>query len=206
LPHILLFHGGIVIETVLPIIAEPELTTEQIVKAWRHLSATRDLLVESVSRLSSSQWNFKPDTESWSIADNLEHLATIETRVHAVIRNMSNAPEAPSGDRQTDMDELILNEVPKRTTKVKAPIPICPANRWSGTEALQQFVEGRDQTIQLLGAPMLRGRVMPHPLFGPWDGYQWLLATASHTARHLDQIREIKAAPGFPPTCPEVSP
>ena len=50
----------------------------------------------------------------------------------------------------------------------------------------------------LLDAPLLRGRVRPHPLFGPWDGFQWLLATGSHTARHNDQIREIKADVNFP--------
>jgi DinB superfamily len=198
LPHIFLFQGGIVIETIFPVIAGPELTTAETSKAWHHLSDTRDLLLESVSGLSSSQWNFKTDSETWSIAETMEHLVIIETRVHAIIRNMSNAPEAASGSKQCEMDEFILKEVPKRSIKVKAPIPVCPANRWSGGEALQQFIEGREQTIQLLGAPLLRGRVMPHPLFGPWDGYQWLLAVASHSARHTDQIREVKNEPGFP--------
>jgi hypothetical protein len=49
-----------------------------------------------------------------------------------------------------------------------------------------------------LDAPLLRGRVWPHPLFGLWDGYQWLLATAAHTERHIQQIREAKADHNFP--------
>ena len=44
-------------------------------------------------------------------------------------------------------------------------------------------------------------RVLPHPIFGSWDGYQWILATAAHTARHLRQIREIQSAEAFP-KCP----
>lgn len=174
------------------------LTTEEIVRAARHLSVTRGYLVETVSGLSTEQWNFKPDGESWSIAENLEHLVLIEGRVQAIIANMSDAPEAASGEEQIEMDTIILNEVPKRSIKVKAPAAICPANRWSGVEAFQLFIAGREQTMQLLAAPLLRGRVRPHPLFGPWDGYQWLLAVASHTARHTDQIREVKADPNFP--------
>jgi len=177
---------------------ELALTADQIAKASRHLSVTRDLLVESVAGLSPLQLGFRPTFESWSTAEILEHLVLIEGRVHAIIGNMSSAPEAESTDKQIEMDEVILNEVPKRTTKLKAPEPVCPEGRWSGEEALQCFLTSRERTMQLLAAPLLRGRVRPHPLFGPWDGYQWLLATGSHTARHIDQIREIKADVHFP--------
>lgn len=177
--------------------AELELTPEEIAGASRHLSSTRDVLVKLVTGLSSSQWAFKPSPDRWSICDNVEHLALIESRIHAVIRKMSDAPEA--GSRQFEMDEVILKEVPRRTTPVQAPPPVCPEGRWSSAEALQCFIAGREQTMQLLGAPLLRGRVLPHPIFGPWDGYQWLLAVGSHTQRHIAQIREVKADPMFPP-------
>jgi hypothetical protein len=186
------------LENTIAVIAEPALTTEQIAKAARYLSHTRDFLLECVKGLSNTQWNFKSAPDSWSIAEIMEHLVIIENRVHTIIRNMDIAPEAACDDRQIEMDEFILKEVPKRTTKVKAPEPICPANRWTGSEALQLFIESRQQTIQLLAAPLLRGRVRPHPLFGPWDGYQWLLAAASHSARHTEQILEVHADPNFP--------
>jgi DinB superfamily len=180
------------------LISDTGLTTEEITRAARHLSVTRGYLVETVSGLSTAQWDFKPDDDTWSIAENLEHLVLIEGRVHAIIANMRNAPEPASSEGQIEMDTIVLNEVPKRSIKVKAPAPVCPANRWSGVEALQSFIAVREQTMQLLAAPLLRGRVMPHPLFGPWDGYQWLLAAGSHTARHTEQIREVKADRNFP--------
>jgi DinB superfamily len=186
------------IDTTSPSSAELALTADQIAKASRHLSMTRDLLVESVAGLSTLQWSFRPNDDSWSIAENLEHLVLIEGRVHAIIGNMSSAPEAKSGEKQIEMDELILNEVPKRSTKVMAPEPVCPQGRWVGEEALKCFLANREKTMHLLAAPLLRGRVRPHPLFGPWDGYQWLLATGSHTARHTGQIHEIKADINFP--------
>ena len=186
------------IETAFPLVAQSELTTKEITAASRHLAITRGCLVESASALCAAQWNFKAQNVAWSIAENMEHLVLIEGRVHTLIGNMSNAPEAESTGKQIEMDEIILNEVPKRSTKVKAPEPICPEGRWSGEEALECFLTTRERTMQLLAAPLLRGRVRPHPLFGPWDGYQWLLATGSHTARHNEQIREIKDDVNFP--------
>jgi DinB superfamily len=179
-------------------LSENSLTTEEIIRAARHLSIARGYLLESVSGLSDSQWNFRPDNDSWSIADTMEHLVLIEGRVHTIIGNMNNAPESEPGHQEKEMDDFIVSEVPKRSIKVKAPIPVCPANRWTGLEALELFMASREQTMQLLAAPLLRGRVRPHPIFGPWDGYQWLLAVASHSTRHTGQILEVKAHPNFP--------
>ena len=64
------------IDTTSPSSAELALTPDQIAKASRHLSITRDLLVESVAGLSPLQWGFRPNYDSWSIAENLEHLAS----------------------------------------------------------------------------------------------------------------------------------
>ncbi len=186
------------IESTFPITQEIALTSEQIARASYHLSTTRDALVELVAGLLPSQWNFRPTAESWSIAENVEHLVLIESRVQAIIRNMENAPEAISTARQIEMDAIILREVPNRSIKLKAPEPLCPQGRWSGEQALQSFFAGRERTIQLLAAPLLRGRVRPHPLFGPWDGYQWLLAAGLHTERHMEQIREARAHVMFP--------
>ena len=179
-------------------LSESSLTTEEIITASRHLAVARGYLFESVSGLSAAQWDFRPDNDTWSIADILEHLVLIEGRVHAIIGNMIDCPEAEPGHKEKEVDDFIINEVPKRSIRVKAPTPVCPVSRWTGPEALELFIASRDQTMQLLGAPLLRGRVRPHPLFGPWDGYQWLLAVASHTMRHTGQILEVKAHPNFP--------
>jgi hypothetical protein len=181
------------------IIADTGLTTEEITTASRHLSVTRGFLLESVGGLSPAQWNFKAASDAWSAAEIMEHIVLIESRIHAIIEGMKEAPELPpEGDRR-EMDEFILNQIPKRTRKGKAPERAWPTGRWSGPEAVQQFMQCREQSIRLLVTRQLRSHVFPHPLFGPWDGYQWLLAAASHGARHTEQIREVKADRNFPP-------
>ena len=44
----------------------------------------------------------------------------------------------------------------------------------------------------------LRDHFYSHPVFGPLDGYQWLLLLSAHSARHTEQIEEVKADPSFP--------
>ena len=169
------------------IISDTGLTTEEITTASRHLSVTRGFLLESVGGLSAAQWDFKPASDAWSAAENMEHIVLIESGIHAIIEGMNEAlGPPPEGDRR-EMDEFILNQIPMRSRKGKASERACPAGRWSGAEALQQFVQCREQTIRLLVSRRLRARAFPHPLFGPWDGYQWLLAAASHGARHRNR-------------------
>jgi hypothetical protein len=180
------------------IIADTGLTTEEITTASRHLSVTRGFLLESVGGLSPAQWDFKPASDAWSAAENMEHIVLIESGIHAIIEGMNEAlGPPPEGDRG-EMDEFILNQIPKRSRKVNASARACPTGRWTGPEALQQFVQCREQSIRLLVSRRLRAHVFPHPLFGPWDGYQWLLAAASHGARHTEQVREVKADRNFP--------
>src|SRR3954454_11002064 len=175
------------------------LSADERAKAADYLISTRDNLRQSLRDVAEEQWDFKPAPEQWSIAEVLEHVVLIETRIHNLIRKMPEAPEAePDRDNQR-IEEFILANLHRRSRKVQAPPHLLPTRRWSPEEMLQQFGNSRDKTLQLLAeAPGLRGHVFPHPLFGPWDGYQWLLALAGHTARHTGQILELKLKFEFP--------
>ncbi len=175
------------------------LPAEQIAEASRYLEDTRNALVDSVVGLTAQQWEFKPAQDRWSIAEIVAHLVIIEGRIHALIGRMGEAPEPPPEWDQAEMDARILREVPDRSAKVQAPAVLCPTEAWSRTEALARFFKTREQTIQLLSGPSLRGHVLPHPIMGFWDGYQWLVAVGAHGMRHTGQILEVKSAPNFPP-------
>ncbi len=192
--------------TSFPAISCPELTPEQIATASRHLMQTRDSLLESVSGLSAAQWQFKPAPDRWSVAEVLEHIILIETAILHNVRATIEAPLAPPEWDPSQIDDFIVNEVPRRTryadrqgpSKFTAPPQLCPTGRWSTTEAVAIFLDQREQILQMLTPGLLRGRVVPHPVLGPWDGYQWLLAAGSHCARHTCQIREAQEEPDFP--------
>jgi DinB superfamily len=175
------------------------LTFEEREHADRYLAATRDLLVESLKGLSAAQWNFKPAPDRWSIAEVMEHVAIVEDRVQEIIDSMAQGP-ADAADRDIkQVDAFVLAVIPMRHPKYKAPERVSPLSGRTGSEMLEKFLRSRVHTEELLRcSPDLRGRVLPHPVFGPWDGYQWILAAGSHCARHTGQILEVKADPNFP--------
>lgn len=181
----------------------PPLTTEERSKAAAYLTQTRDSLLEAIMGLTDAQWRFKPAADRWSITEILEHLMIVEGGVHEIVARMPEAPAAEADRNNGAVERIILTEVPRRFPRYQAPPHISPVQNSGPAELLTHFVERRAVTIKLLdAAPALRGHVTPHPVLGAWDGYQWVLATAAHTARHIEQILEVKAEAGFPEAQP----
>jgi hypothetical protein len=175
------------------------LTSQQKHFAAAYLASTCDELSAAVTDLSPSQASFRREPDEWCIAGVVEHLAIIEGRVQALISRLpEGTPSAPDrNDAATD--EFIIQTLPHRTSRVPAPDAALPKGQCTLTEALDDFRRKREDTIRLLEyTPCLRGRTMPHPVFGHWDGYQWILAAGAHAARHLAQIREIRSHAAFP--------
>ena len=125
--------------------------------------------------------------------------ALIEDVVVGVLGRLPQGP-APAADWDAKrVDAMLLAKVPDRSTKYEAPPQARPAARWTPEEALEHFLTSRAKTAELLQTMTdLRAHVIPHPVFGPMDGYQWVLAVAAHSARHTQQILEVKADPKFP--------
>jgi hypothetical protein len=65
---------------------------------------------------------------------------------------------------------------------------------------VEAFRSNRDRTIEFVSTTQqdLRSHFSPHPAAGMLDCYQWTLLLAAHTDRHVQQMREVMADPGFP--------
>jgi len=175
------------------------LSAQEKGRASDYLASTRDALLQAVDGLSPEQWRFNPIADRWSIGEIVEHLAIVEGRVHALVGRMSEAPVAELDRKDSEIDEFMLAAASKVTKKFEAPPMLQPTGQHSPGCFLGQFLDGRARTIRLLDvAPFLRGLLLPHPVFGPLDSYQWILATAAHTARHTTQILEVKAHSNLP--------
>jgi hypothetical protein len=177
----------------------PEVTTPEREKAVHYLDRTREGLVDATKGFSDEQWKFKPAPNRWSAAEVVEHLVLIENMVHGIVGKMEQAPAAGPDHDPKKVEALILAKVPDRAEKAEAPAPAVPSGRWIPAETLEHFLKSRGETVSLLrSAPGLRGHVVNHPVFGPFDGYEWILAVAAHSERHTKQILELKADPHFP--------
>lgn len=173
-------------------------------RAMSYLHATRKQFLDTVGQATPGQWTFRPAPGAWSIAEIAEHLTVTEEVVMGSIQKALAAPPA-SAEKKAETagkDDLVLRAVPSRTRKVQAPEPVQPTgNRWATRDALaSEFKSRRDRTIAFIEKTNqeLRSHVAPHPVLGPLDSYQWLLFLAAHTERHLKQMQEAMAAPGFP--------
>ena len=174
-----------------------EITGRERARAAEHLKQTRDELIGVAQGLSAAEWNHKPDAETWSAGETMEHVVLVERRMLALITTIDEGEEPPADWDRAAVDEQVCARVRDRSVKFAAPPIVQPTGHWERDFALQQFAEAREQTIQLLSTPRLRAHTKPHPVAGAWDGYHWLLAVGAHAARHADQIRELQASSGF---------
>ena len=157
----------------------------------------------SLLGLSPAQFHFKPGLDRWSVAETAEHVIVAETGSGKLIRGKlvreQATPELIEAARDgfAKVDRRLL----KRDTPFPAPDFVMPTGRWPTPEAMiAVFEESRRATIDFLKATQLdlTRFVAPHPALGPLNGEGWLLFLIRHAVRHIEQIDETKAAPGYP--------
>jgi len=184
-----------------PVLRAQNLTSEEINKAVKYLEKTRAEVLAATRGLSEAQWNFKPATNRWSVAEVTEHIAAAEDFLMDMIRDkVMKAPARTDGDDVKALDELVMQKIPDRTNKAQAPEPLQPNNRFgSPKDSLKHFQESRAKTIEFVKTTKdLRQHAVDSPLGKQLDGYEWVLFIAAHSERHTKQIDEVKADSNFP--------
>lgn len=83
-----------------------------------------------------------------------------------------------------------------RTTKLTAPEGLAPPAEVDLIAERGRWADGRAQLLAAAheSGPRLSLISHPHPFFGPFDGFQWVLMIARHEERHLLQLHEVVAA------------
>jgi len=170
--------------------------------ALDHLAASRERVLRAVEGLTAEQRGFQPAEDRWSVAGCVEHIILVED---LVFRNMQAVlRSAPQPEKQAEVrpkDRAVLEKVPLRERRVMGPAAVHPKNRWPDfEELLRQFEITRDRSVSFATATEadLRSHFFPHPILGDLDCYQWLLFMGTHAERHVRQLEEVKADPGFP--------
>jgi uncharacterized damage-inducible protein DinB len=171
-----------------------------------YLQETREKLLVEVAGLSEAQMKFKPDAETWSIAENVEHIALVENSVFAsVTEKIMKSPARPElkgarGPRVNDLTPIIV-ATNRTARRFKAPEPFKPVKHYAtAATACADIEQARAKTLQYAQTATedLRAHFADNPIVGTIDAYQWLLFIAAHGERHCAQIAEVKAHPGFP--------
>jgi hypothetical protein len=139
-----------------------------------------------------------PGGGQWTGVQLIEHLGKVEGStskmleglfVRALMEGLPADPETSS--LLHSLDHLRIVDRSRRIAAPERLVPSAEPDLAVSWESLQKVrlrtlaavatVDGRDLT-----------RVSaPHPIFGPIDGYQWVLFLGQHEERHLDQMREV---------------
>ena len=165
----------------------------------QYLQQAQDGLISTVSGLSEAQSNFKPAAAVWSVAGIVEHLAIVEDLVVTRLDQLATSANVPEEPRFQGSDAVLIERVRDRSQKFKTLERGQPTGN-PLTDSLERLNTSRKRVMAFVqSAPAdFRQHAMPHPVFGPLDGHQWLLALAGHCVRHTEQIIEAKADPNFP--------
>ncbi len=179
------------------------LTDAERKEAIKYLNETRKNFLAEIKGLSEAQWKFKSAPDRWSVAEVAEHIAVSEeTLTGMVTERIMKSPAAPEKkEAAKGKDDLLRKQVTDRSTKVQAPEMLKPTNRWATESDLAKaFNASREKTINYVQTSQedLRSHFGAHPLLKDLDAYQWIILVSAHSARHTDQIKEVKADPNFP--------
>lgn len=171
----------------------------------REATQARGRLIDHVRPLSPVQGAFKPDPDTWSIAENVEHLVLAEqgsiNRVWAAADALRRGQPAWPGDavhRGKPIEQVVaetwapLQQAPDLATpRRRGPLPYWIA----AIQCNQPLLEALPSALAGLDPVEV---ITPHPVSGPWDAGQWLAFVRFHLDLHRAQIEAVMRTPGFP--------
>lgn len=167
------------------------------------LKESRDLLLQSLHGLTSSQWNFKANPEGWCIFEILEHVTLAEDNMVRVLSDPGRAAHLSDAQRAeiVGKGEKLVAVLLDRSRRRQAPDMALPRGHWNTpNDTIEAFEQARKGAIHLAGRPEedLRAVGAPHPILGLMDGMQWLMFFDAHARRHREQMEEVKLCGGYP--------
>lgn len=183
--------------------------TPELAEIARQFAAAKVDASEMVSGLNESQFNWRPDAHTWSMAESLLHLNIIGDRyVHLIEKCLAEGPERGSGGQTSAGfgwvgNWILANTEPPPKRRFKAARSFIPSHGQPLTAVMPTFFHLQQQlTLQLeqaSGLDLARVKV-PAPGMAPLRFNLYLTFTwiAAHQRRHLWQARQVRDHAGFP--------
>ena len=183
----------------------PELASHQ-----RQFAANRDTAAEILADLSRAQFNWRPASRRWSIAECLVHLNVSARLFGTTILEAADAPHAAGvrGNgpfRYGALTRMLVHAVtPGHRGRYRAPKTLRPAttDHDAGTVLDEFRAAGRrwDLCLQRANGLDLARVKVPSPALAilklPLGGM--FAVQAMHERRHLAQARHVSESAGFP--------
>jgi hypothetical protein len=178
----------------------------RIAELIEYLAEHRRRVHEAVAAIPASLRERKPDPDGWSVAEVIEHLAIIDTRVAALLNKHVTAARASGVGPDPETSSVVASYpdpqgVVDRTKKIPAPKPVYPTGSVDSTAGVQALVQAHAamvSSLQNANGVCLTNIMQTHPAFGRLNMYHFIVALGLHDQRHAAQIREIGQALATP--------
>jgi DinB family protein len=165
-------------------------------------SVRAELAAEIVSRPKEA-FTVRPAEGRWTGAEIIYHLGNAEGATTKMLERVFEKALADGIPTDPETSSLVHSldhlGVPDRgARRIVAPERLEPppgADLPTSWESLQRVRERTHRAVATVDGRDLTTLSAPHPIFGPINGYQWILFIGQHEARHLDQLRETLAQP-----------
>jgi hypothetical protein len=161
------------------------------------LDAERAALLAHVNRVDEQARSRRPAPDRWSVAEVLEHLATVERGIAKLITLRGREKPSPDASPATSLDESRIAILRGREKRIEAPERVRPTGTVNAADALRALEEqrGKLRAAFLEADPVsLDGCTHAHPVLGTLTLRDWIHFVAHHEARHAEQIAEIADA------------
>lgn len=160
----------------------------------QHLKDSEEFLYQMLADITPTTWSYKNTEAAWSVGNCAEHILLAEKNL-LVSAQKKLSTETPTPKESPQTDETVLNIVYDRINKkVKTIEPFEPKNEWKNKvsflaahrafrKELYQFLETNKKNLDHYFTSSPAGEI---------SLYQSFLVLGAHTARHTNQIEEIK--------------
>ena len=154
------------------------MTPERRAEIVKILESSAAAFHSSVTATPEEHARVRPAADRWSVLEIAEHVVLAE---HGMFRLLSAAVPVEASLENPARETAITTAIMLRATPAPAPERVKPTGRFADlAQALQQFAAARAKTIQFATETELDlfRLSAPHPLFGPVNGYEFLLIMA----------------------------
>jgi hypothetical protein len=167
---------------------------------WNDLQSVRAQLLKEVEGMSQAQADWRPGDSDWSAGEIVHHLTLAEVGTGKVTSKVLR----DAGETVKPFPADLKGFTPLATPsggRAEAPQAVWPERGKPFALLVAEMKAARErsrQSIERLAVVDPRPLTFAHPRLGSLDLAQWWMLQAWHDGVHLEQLRAVKAAPGFP--------
>lgn len=169
---------------------------------WNDLQGVRQDVLKETEGLSQTQADWRPSERDWSIGEILHHLTLAEINTGKLTTKLTRETAQAGKLAPFPADLKALAPLPPSPPgPAEAPPVVRPEKGHPIGQLLADIKATRErsrQSIEKLGSSDPRSLTWQHFRLGELNLAQWWMLQAQHDRDHLQQLRAVKASPGFP--------